>query len=62
MERFKKHQQYEKAYREMLSVDVVRNFLMYKTDNEQQSFNNHVGCLIYKITSTTKNSNTYKST
>ncbi|WAR03455.1 KMT5B-like protein [Mya arenaria] len=41
IERFKKHQQYEKAYMEMLSVDVVRNFLMDKDDHEQDLFKNH---------------------
>ncbi|XP_052801031.1 histone-lysine N-methyltransferase KMT5B-B-like [Mya arenaria] len=42
IERFKKHQQYEKAYMEMLSVDVVRNFLMDKDDHEQDLFKNHI--------------------
>lgn len=42
IERFKKHQHYEKAYSEMLSVDVIRNFLMYKDHAEQDIFRNHV--------------------
>ncbi|KAL4224912.1 hypothetical protein ACF0H5_015608 [Mactra antiquata] len=42
MQRFKTHQQYEKAYREMLSVDTVRTFLSNKAENEHDLFNDHI--------------------
>ncbi|XP_045175176.2 uncharacterized protein LOC123536245 [Mercenaria mercenaria] len=42
IERFLSHQQYEKAYREMLSVDIVRTFLMHKDDHEHDIFKEHI--------------------
>jgi sulfur transfer protein SufE len=42
MERFIKHQQYDKGYRELLSVDIVRTFLTDKDDHEQDIFKEHV--------------------
>ena len=48
IERYKVHQQYEKAYMEMLSVDVVRTFLMNKNEQEQDLFRNHVNNILLK--------------
>lgn len=42
MERFIKHQQYEKGYRELLSVDIVRSFLMDKDDHDHDILKEHV--------------------
>ncbi|XP_060573892.1 histone-lysine N-methyltransferase KMT5B-B-like [Ruditapes philippinarum] len=42
MERFIKHQQYDKGYRELLSVDIVRTFLTDKDDHEQDIFKEHI--------------------
>ncbi|XP_052256828.1 histone-lysine N-methyltransferase KMT5B-like isoform X2 [Dreissena polymorpha] len=42
IERFKHHQQYERAYSEMLAVDIVRSFLLNKDQGEQEIFRNHI--------------------